>query len=499
MQQLTGLDASFLYLETPNVPMHIAGLSIYDPSTAPGGKVGFKQIIENVMARSSRVPSMTNVLQAVPFSLDHPYWRADGNFDPEYHIRHMALPAPGDWRQLCILVSRLHARQLDRTRPLWEMNVIEGLDNIKGFPKGCFAVFTKVHHAAIDGASGVELSHALHDLSPDEGVPAVSNQLLVDSKPNKLNLVFQSQLNAVKKPFRFISVARNTVPGFAKALAGIRSGKLTRVANLPRTRFNGIVSPHRVFDAARFDFEDIRLIKNSIEGATVNDVALSIVGGALHKYLKAKDELPDESMAAMAPINVRTKDKLGTGGNQVSQMTVKLFTDIEKPLERLQAVHEGTVNAKELTNAVGAKAMTDYTQFIPATLTASAARLSSSFGLMNQIAPAYNCVVTNVPGPQIPLYFNGAKMLTTLGTGPVIDGTGLFHAIGSYCGEFSITATCCRTMMPDPSFYAECLQQSFNDLKQAALAKQKPETKIKKAVAKTKTKPKAKTKAKGRK
>jgi hypothetical protein len=200
----------------------------------------------------------------------------------------MALPAPGDWRQLCILISRLHARQLDRSRPLWEMNVIEGLDNIEGFPKGCFAVFTKVHHAAIDGASGVELSQALHDLSPDAGIPTTSNHMVVDSKPNKLNLVIQSQLNSVKTPFRFFSVARNTIPGFAKALAGIRSGKLTRVGNLPRTRFNHTVSPHRVFDAAKFDFQDIRLIKNSIDGATVNDVALTIVGGALNKYLKAK-------------------------------------------------------------------------------------------------------------------------------------------------------------------------------------------------------------------
>jgi WS/DGAT/MGAT family acyltransferase len=252
-----------------------------------------------------------------------------------------------------------------------------------------------------------------------------------------------------------------------------------------------------VFDAAKFDFQDIRLIKNSIDGATVNDVALTIVGGALNKYLKAKNELPADSMAAMAPINIRTKDKLGTGGNQVSQMTVKLFTDIDKPLERLQAVHAGTLDAKELTNAVGAKAMTDYTQFIPATLTASAARLSSSFGLINQVAPAYNCVVTNVPGPQIPLYFTGAKMLTTMGSGPVIDGTGLFHAIGSYCGEFSITATCCRAMMPDPGFYVECLHDSFNDLKQAALALQ-VSTRVKKAPVKKKAKvtDKAKTKAK---
>ncbi|NND83197.1 MAG: wax ester/triacylglycerol synthase family O-acyltransferase [Gammaproteobacteria bacterium] len=468
MQQLSGLDASFLYLETDNAPMHIASLSIYDPSTAPGGKVTFKQILANTMARRHRVPPMSNVLVNVPMRLDHPYWVRDENLDVEYHIRHMALPQPGDWRQLCILTSRLHARPMDRSRPLWEMDVIEGLDNVEGVPKGCFAIYLKIHHAAFDGASAVEMAAALHDLSPDYKNVTDQAEISADSRPSDLSLLIRSQINAVKKPLRMFNVARSTLPNVAKMAAGLRKGELSRVKYVPRTRFNGRVSPHRVFDAMTVDFENIRTIKNVIEGVTVNDVALSICGGAMRKYLLAKNELPDTSTVAMAPINVRTKDQQGQAGNQVSQMTVLLRSDIEGAIERLKAVHRGTRDAKELSNAVGAKAMTDITQFVPSTIAASAAKLSSSLGLANQMKPSFNCTVTNVPGLQVPMYYTGAKMVTSFGLGPVMDSMGVFHAITSYCGQFIISVTACRKMMPDPEFYLQCVRESYDELLTAA-------------------------------
>lgn len=463
MRQLTGLDASFLYLETANAPMHISGLSIYDQSTAPGGKVRFKEIIENTYNRILGMPVMTQKLMTVPMDMDHPYWVTDGAFDPEFHIRHIALPKPGDWRQLCILISRLHSRPLDRDRPLWELYIIEGLDNVEGLPEGCFAMFSKTHHAAIDGTSGMEMTAAMHDLTPDYSRNHKANTIKIDNRPSALELVIRSQINNIRKPFNFVSVARNTVPGMAKAVAGLSRGQLTRVKNIPRTRFNERVSPHRVFDAMSVELDDVKKIKNAVAGATVNDAAISIVGGALRKYLEAHGELPGESLAAMAPINVRS-DKDQTGGNIVATMTVQVRSDIEDPMERLEAVHEGSSNAKELTNAIGAKAMTDYTQFIPSMLTAQAARLSSRWGLANRMSPQFNCVITNVPGPPIPLYNTGAKMVANFGTGPVQDGVGLFHVIGSYCGQFVISATSCRVMMPDPAFYRQCLQESFEEL-----------------------------------
>ncbi|MFT4613416.1 MAG: diacylglycerol O-acyltransferase [Bacteroidia bacterium] len=488
MRQLTGLDASFLYLETANAPMHISGLSIYDQSTAEGGKVRFKDIIENTYQRILGMPVMTQKLVKVPMNMDHPYWVTDGAFDPEFHIRHIALPKPGDWRQLCILISRLHSRALDRDHPLWEMYIIEGLDNVDGLPKDCFAVFTKTHHAAVDGTSGMEITSAIHDLSPDYKRAHKAPTIKIDNQPGPLELILRSQINNIRKPLNFISVARNSIPGMAKAVAGLSKGNLTRVTNIPRTRFNDNVSPHRVFEAINVDLEDVKKIKNAVQGATVNDAAITIVGGALRKYLSAHDELPDNSLAAMAPINVRSEaDK--AGGNIVSTMTVQMRTDIDDPMERLQAVHEGTSRAKELTNAIGAKAMTDYSQFIPSMLTAQAARLSSRWGLVNRIKPQFNCVITNVPGPPIPLYSTGAKMVANYGTGPVTDGLGLFHVIGSYCGQFVISATSCRVMMPDPGFYRQCLQESFDELLAASQKSVQP-----RKPAKTK-RPKSKRKA----
>ncbi|MFT7286517.1 MAG: diacylglycerol O-acyltransferase [Halieaceae bacterium] len=496
MQQLTGLDASFLYLETPNSPMHISGLAVYTQETAPGGKVRFKQIIEATAARIEQLPSLTRRLKWVPLGLDHPYWIDDGHFDPEFHIRHVALPAPGDWRQLCILVSRLHARALDRARPLWELYVIEGLDRVEGYPPGSFAIFTKMHHAAVDGASGMEITAAIHDLSPDAAFSPNSETRRAESEPSSLSLVARAQVNNIRQPLRFISVARNTVPGFAKAFMQLRRGKLKRVGKVPRTRFNGTVSAHRVFTATRMQLAEIKAIKNQVEGATVNDVALTIVGGAMRLYLEARNELPSETLVAMAPVNVRDTSERGAGGNIVSTLAVQIRSDIEDAVERLRAVREGTRSAKEYSNAVGAKTMTDYSQFIPSTLTAQAARLASRWGLVNQINPLYNCVITNVPGPQVPLYNTGARMLSNFGTGPVADGVGLFHVISSYCGEFSISATSCRMMMPDPGFYQECLMKSFEKLREATLgslkvAKKTPAKPRAKSGAAAKAKPKS--------
>jgi WS/DGAT/MGAT family acyltransferase len=508
MLQLTGLDASFLYLETANAPMHISGLAIYDQSTAPGGKVRFKEILANYSQRVRALPPMTRRLVEVPLNMDHPYWVSDGSYDPEFHIRHIALPKPGDWRQLCILISRLHARPLDRNRPLWETYIIEGLDNVEGVPEGSFAVFSKTHHAAVDGTSGMEMTAAIHDLSPDYQTVNKAPILKIDSEPSKLELIIRAQINNVRKPFHFVSVARNTVPGLAKAYSAMRKGDLTQVKNVPRTRFNGKVSPHRVFQAMTVSLESVKGIKNAVPGATVNDAALAIVGGALRKYLQKHDELPEESLAAMAPVNVRS-DSDKTGGNVVSTLTVKIRSDIEAPLERLAAVHNGTKDAKELSNAIGAKSMTDYSQFIPSMLTAQAARLASRWGLMSRMNPMFNCVVTNVPGPPIPLYTTGAQMVANFGTGPVFDGLGLFHVISSYCGQFTVSATSCRDMMPDPDFYVECLQASFDELdtaaktvlKEQSKAKPEPKTKVKakvKAKAKVRAKAKAKSKPKSK-
>jgi len=476
MQQLSGQDASFVYMETPSTPMHIGSVGIYDPSTAPGGFVRFKDILAFIEARLGGAKSFRERLVRVPFDLDHPYWIQDPDFDIEYHVRHIALPAPGDWRQLCIQVARLHSRPMDLTKPLWEFIIVEGLDNIEGLPKGCFALVAKVHHAAIDGMSGVEMSAAVHDLSPDKANRFPDTEWQADSKPGIADLLISGYFNALRQPQKYLETMVRSVPGMARLAAELGKGELSiagaRVP--PKTRFNAKVGPHRVFDGVPFPLADVRAIKDAVPGATVNDAILAIIGGGLRHYLQGKGELPADSLTAMAPISVRQEGEKAALGNLVSAMVVSLGTHIADPLERLAHIHGDAVNSKGLTNAVGARTLTDYSQLIPGGLAGLGARLYTRLGVANATAPVFNVVATNVPGSRVPLYFAGAKMVKMFGLGPIFDSMGLINTIYSYVDDIAISFTCDRAMMPDPGDYADALRTSFEELRMAVAPAPQP-------------------------
>lgn len=465
MQQLSGMDASFVYLETASAPMHVASVSIYDPSTAPGGRVTFKGILAAVESRLPLARTFRQRMVRVPLDLDHPYWIEDADFDLEFHVRHIALPKPGDWRQLMIQVARLDSRHLDLSRPLWEMYVIEGLDNVENVPAGSFAVMQKTHHAAVDGVSGMEMISAIHDTSPEGREDVAVSDWSPEEVPPSWQLLSRAGVNNALRPMHFARVVARTVPGMNRVQDQVRRRQLKAPStSAPRTRFNALVSAHRVVEGRRFPLADARRAKSSVEGATINDVVLSVVGGALRAYLDAKGELPTEAMTAMAPISVRGDDQKGTAGNQVSGMVVSLASDVADPLERLVAVRESTHQSKQFNQAVGARTLTDYSQFIPGGLAGLAARNASRFGAAQRANPVVNCTVTNVPGPREPLYFAGARLVTLVGMGPISDGMGLIHPITSYVDELIIAATSCREMMPDPGFYAECIEGAWTDL-----------------------------------
>jgi diacylglycerol O-acyltransferase / wax synthase len=508
MHQLSGLDATFLYAEMNNSPMHIAPLLIYDPSTTGQDVVRFKDILDTFAERLDRSSVFRRKLAMVPFNLDQPYWVDDDRFDLEFHVRHIALPKPGDWRQLSILTARLHARPLDRSRPLWEAYIIEGLDNVAGLPPGCYAMLLKVHHAAIDGASGVELISALHDLSVVPPVLRRAARPVADSPPSQAEMLWRAYKNNMKAPFRLARLARQGIPAWRRVHEGVKAKKFRTLGDKERTRFNAAVSPHRVFGAVDFDLAVIRKAREAVPGATVNDAILSIVGGALRQYLIDKGELPVKSLVAGAPVNVRRQDEAQSGGNQVSMMSIPLGSDVADPLQRLHSVHSDAQGSKAYHEAVGARFMTDMTHSLPAELAALGVRAALSSGLMAGMKPIFNTIVTNVPGPQVPLYMRGAHVVRSYGLGPCIDNMGLFHAVTSYDGQIAVSFQACRAMMPDPGFYEECLQQAYEDL-QAALASpagspakhkvavtqsKKAATKSKKVVAKSK-KVMAKTKS----
>ena len=471
MEQLSGLDATFINMETRNAPTHISSLMIYDQSTAPEGRVTFKGILSNIESRLHLARCFRQKIVRVPLGFDHPYWIEDADFDLEFHVRHIALPTPGDWRQLCIQTARLHARPLDLGKPLWEMYVIEGLDQVEGLPPGCFGILTKIHHAAIDGVSGMEIQAATHDLELDGKPEPPMSPWIAESEPSLVELAVRSTINNIQQPFRFAQILSEAAPPAIKAyMERVREqDDHEGSAEVPRTRFNGRVSPHRVFEAASFSLSDVKQIRKRVEGATVNDVILAVVGGGLRKYLEHHMELPLETLSAFAPISTRTNDQAGTAGNQVSGMLVALHTDEVAPLRRIEKVYRNTTNSKELTQAVGARSMTDVTQTMPGALAGIAGRLVARTGLMSRLKPITHCVVTNVPGPQVPMYFTGAKMVASFGLGLPMEGIGLFHAVMSYNGAITVSVTGCRDQMPDPTFYAECIEASFRELRAEAV------------------------------
>ncbi|MCY4214594.1 MAG: wax ester/triacylglycerol synthase family O-acyltransferase [Gammaproteobacteria bacterium] len=472
MEQLSGQDASFLYFETPAAPMHIGSVALYDQSSAPGGRVRFRDLVDNVRKRLHLARCFRRRVVEVPLQLDHPYWLEDRHFDLEYHVRHIALPPPGDWRQLCRQAARLHSHPLDRSHPLWEMTVISGLKNIEGVPETAFALLLKVHHAAIDGASGAALTEVIHDESPKPSQVPLPDRIWVGQpEPSAPELMARTFGNNVLQPFRFAEVLSRTVPAMQRVSASLRNADLAGHAasrmNVPRTRFNASVTAHRVMDGRCYALEAMRRIKRAVDGATINDAVLTVIGGALRRYLQARDELPDRSLSAMAPINVRSADESAAEGNRVAAMTASLGTEIDDPLQRLAAVRDGTRQSKALTDAIGARLMTDYSRFIPAQLASLAARLYTSYGMAERALPAFNCVVSNVPGPQQPLYMSGAKLLRTHGLGPLFDGMGLIFPVFSHDGGITLSFTSCREMLPDPERLAEALDESFHALESA--------------------------------
>jgi WS/DGAT/MGAT family acyltransferase len=469
VEQLSGQDASFLYAEAPNAPLHVGSISIYDQSTIPGGgPLRFTEILSNISRRLHLAKMMRRRVVRVPFDADHPYWIEDKNFDLEYHVRHIALPRPADWRQLYILASRILATPLDLAKPPWEMYYVEGLDHVQGLPEGCFAVISKTHHCAIDGASSVDLAMLLHDLTPEPAdVPPPAQPWRGEDEPPPHELMARASASALLQPWRIGEMLARSLPTLLPRPAAAAPAP-ARPTAVPRTRFNRTIQAHRAIGLRRYALDDVRKIRKRVVGATVNDVAVALCGGALRHYLLAKQELPAEPLVAMAPISVRTEAEKETMGNRVAGMLISTGSHIADPAERLAHVHESARQSKAMTQAIGARQMTDAMQFIPGALAVMAARFAAENGLANLQNPAYNVTITNVPGPQVPLYSMGARLVTMLGYGPLTHGVGLMFPVTSYAGQFNVSFTACREMLPDPDRLEASIDESYKELRALA-------------------------------
>jgi len=486
MKPLSGLDNLFLHMEHGNQHMHVGSVGIYDQRTAPGGSVRFKQILDFFNDRIRHQKVFRRRLVVPPFGLGRPYWVEDGEIDVEFHVRHVALPAPGDWRQLMIQVARVHSRPLDRSKPLWEAYVIEGLDNIPGIAKGSFAFYSKFHHAAVDGEAGAELVKNIHSLSneiePDSFRPSV---VIADREPTMLELYTRaissrgSQLLDAGKLLAEL--------GGKAAQAGVNlatSGKLaelgqtlmsensteelTKIAmeaasafkRKPKTRFDEKVSPHRVVDAMFITLEDCAIVRAHVADVTINDIFIATCGGAVRRYLESKSELPEQSLSALMPISTRGADKSADVGNQVGLVPVPICSDIADPIDRLHAAHKGARVAADASASLGHDFSAKLIQVLPAMVAETVVERG--------LVPLCNTTVSNVRGPNVPLYLAGARLQIFLPVSIAFNGIGLNMTGFSYNGALWVCFVACRNMLPDPRFFRQCLIESFAEILEAA-------------------------------
>ncbi|MEH6789554.1 WS/DGAT/MGAT family O-acyltransferase [Parasphingorhabdus sp.] len=468
ISQLSAQDAQFLYIQSATNLTHLMAVYIYDPSTAPGGKVRFKDIIDHMRKRMDVSPMFKRKLYRLPLDIDHPYWVEDEHFDLEAHISHSRLPEPGDWRQFCIHVARHHSKPLDMTRPLWDMYVVEGLDNIPGYAKGSYAILTRIHHSTIDGVSGAHFFAAISDKDV-EGTPAIP---LPEGKGSGNKLPTASEIlsrainSTVTSPVKLTQALLKFTPALlSTAQNSFKGGDEKTNTGVPQTRFNGPVTPHKMFDAVTFDLEELKKMRLKVADATINDVVLAICSGALRRYLNKHKELPKESLVAVAPVNARSRSgDEANPGNNISAMTIKISSNIADPIKRLEAIKDTTRETKAAKSGLSARIMTDLTKHIPGVTMAGVARILTD----ERFAPKMsNLMVSNVPGPQIQLYMNGAKLTHQYGLAPLAHGMGLFIATPSYNGTISFSIISDRKMMPDVEFFRECLQLAFDELREA--------------------------------
>jgi diacylglycerol O-acyltransferase / wax synthase len=429
VERLTGLDASFLYMETPTLHMHVAMTAVFDPSTVPGG-YSFRRLRQLIDERLPLAPVFQRRLVEVPLRLGHPVWIDDADFDIDNHLRRAALPSPGGMRELAEFAADIDSRQLNRDRPLWEMWIVEGLEG------GKIALVAKMHHSTVDGVSGAELLGTILDLEADPPPRPVPTAAPPDGHvPSDLELLGQALMVQAVRPIGITRTAWRT----GRAVLGVRrvrqrredGGKAALPLSAPRTSVNVAISGRRRVAFAAAGLGDVKQLKRQT-GTTVNDVVLAMATGALRSYLLAGDELPEIPLVSVVPVSVTPDAAAMKGSNKVSGMFVQLPTHEPDPLERLRIIHQGTEGAKNEHRALGADTLQNWAEHATPNVFALAARLYTGMRLADRHRPIANLVISNVPGPDFPLYLGGAEMIAGFPLGPVMDGMGLNITIMSY-------------------------------------------------------------------
>jgi len=485
MKQLSGVDASFLYMETATTFGHVSGLSVFERPDEPGWSP-YDALVAKIGSRLDDLEPLRRRVIEVPFQLDHPYWIQDPDFSLDYHIRETAIPPPGDEHRLGELVSRLISRPLDRAHPLWEAWVIEGLSDHR------FAILTKLHHATIDGAAGAELMTILFDDEPHpadisapyqpvrgEPVPSGAQVLAraltdVARKPRKLVRLQVRSLRALGELTRnqgltgladLARIVPSPIPSRARRSG---TGDQDRPPTPPRTAapstpFNKAITAGRRLALRSTSLGDIKAIKNAT-GATVNDVVMAVCAGALRRYLEDHDALPEAPLVAMVPVSIRTGQEEDRWTNRVSAIFAAIPTNKASPLDRIVAVHQEMEAAKDRFNLIPADVLTDFSQFSAPALAIRAARLSTRLRIADRTRPPVNLVISNVPGPRNALYLAGATLKQYYPVSTITEGQGLNITVQSYRDNLDWALVGARDLLPDLEHLAELIIDEISTL-----------------------------------
>jgi diacylglycerol O-acyltransferase len=489
MKQLSGMDVTFLNMETPTTFGHVASLNLFD-ATGPGGQNPLDATKQIFLDRIGDLPPLRRRLVEVPLGLDLPYWIEDGDFDIDFHVRHHAVAPPGTPEQLAETVARIVARPLDRSRPLWELYVIEGLEG------GRIAQLTKIHHATIDGASGALMLSVLLDTDPTirpTGHAATWDTEAVPSDAELLQITMAEYLRRPEKMLRtnlrmMRELAASSGSGGLRALTDLiaqplpgrlgdvlrerlRGGYGKEVDNppslpptlAPRTPFNRPITAHRRFAYTTIPLEDAKTIRREY-GCTFNDVVMALCSGTLRRYLIKHDALPEESLIAMVPVSIRAGGESDTYQNRVSGLLASLATDEPDPVQRLRLVQQSMTAAKGSFAAIPAETLQDYTQFAPPAVAARAMRMYSRLRIADRMNPPFNLTISNVPGPAEPLYSAGARLEHFYPVSTIIDGQGLNMTVQSYNGNLDFGFISCRELVPDLWTLTDHLHDSLQEL-----------------------------------
>lgn len=458
MKRLGGTDALFLSLETPSWHQHVGGLSIVDPEDRP---IAFDDVVLKVNERLPYAPKFKWKLKETPFGLDRPMWVDDDDFDVRRHVRRIGVPSPGGARELGEVVGTLMSSQLDRRRPLWELWFVEGLAG------GRVAIFLKYHHALLDGVAGASLATVLLDLEPRATAPLAPlpdpEEAKAGPEPSDLGLVARTLLDQTRRPLR---MARYVTGLAGKGLAALQSmtgdEENRAILRAPVTPFNGPVGPRRELAFASLSMDDVHRLKVEHD-VKVNDVVLAVTAGALRRYLEKHDALPDSPLVSSVPVSTRPQGDKALD-NQISNMFVSLATDVEDPVERLQAIRRSTRSAKAMRNAIGAREIQSIGEVASPLILGSAIRAVYRTSLMSRIPLRINTVVSNVPGPNIPLYMCGGKVVAIFPSSVILEGMGLNVTVISYLDRVDFGVHVDPDLVPDVWVLANEIPAALADL-----------------------------------